>query len=64
MKTYIYRWGNNEVRKRLKGRECVIIATGTMNTVLIQFTDNGELVTTSKRALKISNKKGDFKKWK
>lgn len=48
---YVYRWGNNSRRAELKGRECVIEATGRMNTVLIRFLDTGERVTTSRRAL-------------
>lgn len=48
---YTYHWGNNPKRKEFKGRKCKILATGKMNTVLIEF-ENGEQVTTSRRALR------------
>lgn len=49
---YIYAWGNNSRRAELKGRRCVIVASGKMNTVLIRFLDTNEKVTTSYRALR------------
>ncbi len=53
---YTYFWANNPKRAKLKGRECRILATGRKNTVMIQFTDNGECVTTSFRALRKKEK--------
>lgn len=50
--TYVYSWGNNSRRAELKGRRCVIVAEGTKRTVLVRFLDNGEKVTTSRRALR------------
>jgi hypothetical protein len=50
--TYIYSWGNNPVRAKLKGRKCELLAAGTRNTVLIRMCDTGERVTTSRRALR------------
>jgi hypothetical protein len=49
---YIYGWGNNSRRRELQGRRCRILARGRMNTVLVEFLDNGERVTTSTRALR------------
>ena len=52
---YIFRWGNNEARAALKGRTCRIVARagrGGMNTVLVEFLDSGEKVSTSLRSLK------------
>jgi hypothetical protein len=49
---YVFAWGNNERRAALKGRRCHILARGRMNTVLVEFLDTGERVTTSSRALK------------
>lgn len=50
---YVYAWGNSERRQELKGRRCVIEAWGgRMRTVLVRFLDNGERVTTSRRALR------------
>lgn len=51
---YEYRWGNNDRRADLKGRLCVIEATGRMGTALVRFLDTGERVTTSRRALRRS----------
>ena len=49
---YIYRWGNNPVRAKLKGRRCRVIARGTLNSCLIQFLDTGEQHVTSRNALR------------
>ena len=49
---YRYAWGNNPRRAELKGRRCTVEARGRMNTVLVRFLDNGERVTTSRRALR------------
>lgn len=46
-----YRWGNNERRAQLKGRFCVVLAEGRMNSVLVQFIDTGEKIVTSRHAL-------------
>ena len=47
-----YAWKNNCVRAALYNRRCRIIARGAFNTVLIEFADNGLLVTTSGNALR------------
>ena len=47
-----YVWGNNPKRAKLKGRICRKMCAGSMNSVLIEFMDNGELVNTSIRALR------------
>lgn len=52
MTIYVYAWGNNSRRADLKGRECVIEATGALGTALVRFMDTGERVTTSRRALR------------
>ena len=49
---YVYAWGNNERRAKLKGRRCVVIARGAMASVLVEFVDDGERVVTSRRALR------------
>ena len=49
---YVYLWGNNPRRRELQGRRCRVVARGRMNTVLVEFLDNGERVTTSNRALR------------
>ena len=49
---YEYRWGNNPVRAKLKGRRCKVIARGKMRTCTVKFLDTGEVVSTSQRALR------------
>lgn len=49
---YVYAWANNERRAELKGRECIVLVRGGKRTVLVQFLDTGEKVTTSERALR------------
>ena len=48
---YRYVWGNNPQRAKWKDRRCRILATGRMNSCLIEFED-GEQANTSRRALK------------
>ncbi|HEX4520688.1 MAG TPA: hypothetical protein VH063_13990 [Gaiellaceae bacterium] len=49
---YRFAWRNNERRAGLYGRECLVVAAGAMRTVLVEFLDDGERVTTSARALR------------
>lgn len=50
---YVYAWGNNTKRATMKGRTCrVIHRTKTMNTALIEFTDNGQREVISRNALR------------
>jgi hypothetical protein len=49
---YEYRWSNNEVRKRMKGRKCRILARGKMNTCMIKFLDNGQIEAVSRNSLR------------
>lgn len=47
-----YRWGNNEKRATMKGRECKIIVRGKkMGSVLIEFLDNGQREIVSWRSV-------------
>ena len=39
--THRYAWKNNEYRKALYNRECVIIARGKKNSICIEF-ENGQ----------------------
>ena len=50
--TYSYAWGNNPVREKLKGRECILLARLSLGSVYIEFVDNRERVVTSNRALR------------
>jgi hypothetical protein len=49
---YRFHWANNPRRAELKGRECIVEASGRLGTVLVRFLDTGERVTTSRRALR------------
>ena len=49
---YTYARRNNPRRAELFGRRCRVVATGRMATVLVEFADNRERVTTSRRALR------------
>lgn len=48
---YYYAWKNNEVRAKLYGRRCKVLARGRMNSCLLEF-ENGELVVTSRNAIR------------
>jgi len=54
MFTHVYAWRNNERRAALYGRRCRVVASGAMRTVLVEFED-GERVTTSRRALRTTS---------
>jgi hypothetical protein len=45
MTEYIFKWGNNQLRDAFKGRPCVVLARGKMNSVLIQFEDGFKMIT-------------------
>lgn len=47
-----FAWGNNERRAQLKGRACMVLASGALGSVLVQFLDTSEKVVTSWRALR------------
>ena len=49
---YIYSWGNNEKRATMKGRICRLLKTLPMNSVIVEFEDNGQREITSRRALR------------
>ena len=49
---YIYQWGNNPVRAKLKGRRCIVVARGAMNTLRLRFLDNGEETITSANSIR------------
>lgn len=46
-----FNWRNNDKRASYKGRACRIVASGSLNSVLIEFID-GERMITSWFALK------------
>ncbi len=52
MRQYLYAWGNNPKRKTMKGRCCVVLARGSMNSCLIVFVDDGQQEVISRNALR------------
>ena len=46
---YVYRWG--KFRPELKGKECVVLARGAMNSALVRFTACGTTHVVSRNAL-------------
>lgn len=52
MKTYTYVWGNNPRRAELKGRKCVVLCIGKMNSCAVRFPDTGEQVVNSRNAIR------------
>ena len=46
-----YRWGNNEKRATMKGRECIILSRGEKGSIRIKFLDNGQKEIVSWRAV-------------
>jgi hypothetical protein len=49
---YIYSWGNNEKRKTLKGRRCIVLKRGSKNSILIEFLDNGQREVVSRNSIR------------
>lgn len=52
MKRYRFNWKNNPKRAELYGRECIIIATGKMNSVQVEFIDNRQREVVSRFSLR------------
>lgn len=55
---YRFHWANNAKRRTLKGRRCLIEATGRMGSVQIRFLDDGSREIVSRRALRIADPRG------
>jgi hypothetical protein len=49
---YIYSWGNNSIRAKMKGRHCIVLARGARNSAKIKFLDSGETFIVSRYALR------------
>lgn len=45
MMTHVYAWANNSKRATLKGRKCRVLRRLKMNSVIVQFEDGQEEVT-------------------
>jgi hypothetical protein len=46
-----YTWGNNAKRATMKGRHCVVLARGRMNSCLVEFVDDGRREVVSRYAV-------------
>jgi hypothetical protein len=51
MKLYKYNWKNNEKRKTLYGRTCLLLKVGKKNSILIEFTDNNQKEIVSRNSI-------------
>jgi hypothetical protein len=49
---YRYAWKNNVKRAALYGRLCRVLARGRMNSIMIEFLDNGQREITSRNAVR------------
>ncbi len=49
---YVYTWANNEKRKALKGRACIVLARFSLNSALVRFLDSGQMEIVSRNALR------------
>lgn len=52
MQYYRYSWGNNEKRRTMKGRVCLLITCGKRHSCLIEFIDNGQKEIVSRRSVR------------
>jgi len=50
--TYRYCWRNNPKRATLYGRICMVLCRGKMNSVLVEFQDDGQREIVSRNALR------------
>jgi hypothetical protein len=48
---YYFAWKNNPRRAELYRRRCLVLARGTMNSILIRF-ESGETIVTSRNAIR------------
>jgi len=53
---YVYVWKNNEKRRTMRGRECHVLARGAMNSIMIEFTDNGQKEIVSRHSVRLKSK--------
>jgi hypothetical protein len=49
---YRYAWRNNSKRAKMYGRQCIVLHRLSMNSVIIQFIDNGQRECVSRNALR------------
>ena len=49
---YVYVWGNNSKRETMRGRECIVLARGKKNSIMIEFLDCGQREIVSRFAVR------------
>jgi len=49
---YIYTWSNNPKRSAMKGRQCIVLCRGKMNSCMVEFIDNQQREIISRNALR------------
>jgi len=49
---YRYAWGNNVKRETLKNRTCNVLTRGKKNSIMIQFTDTGQIEIVSRNSIR------------
>ena len=49
---YIFAWKNNPKRAAMRGRPCRVLARGSLNSCLVEFTDTGQREIISRNALR------------
>jgi hypothetical protein len=51
--TYLYQWRNTEARRRLYGRECLVLCRLSMNSCVVVFVDDGLAACVSRNSLRM-----------
>ena len=57
---YYFVWGNNEVRKKLKGKRLRVIARGALNSALVEFEDGQQLIISRNAIRKVKEERERF----
>lgn len=52
-KLYIYQWGNNPKRAKMKGRTCKVLWRGKMNSCAVEFIDDNQREIVSRNSLRL-----------
>lgn len=60
---YVFRWKSNSKRLSMYRRRCRVLASGTKNSVMIEF-ENGQREIVSKYAVKKAKKMSDLPMFK
>lgn len=50
---HVFRWGNNPVRVKYKGKPCKVLRRGRLNSIVIKFEDGLRMVTSRNAVRKL-----------